>query len=693
MQISNYKQVLLTLVTDLQQLKNFAEQLNLGDLSKLINTLIQRIEADSFSMAILGEFKRGKSTFINALLGQEILPSDVLPTTATLNRVIYDSDPSVTIVFRDGEERQITLDRLISFVTKVTPECEAVAATVKEAVIHYPINLLKNNHAEIIDTPGLSDDENMTEVTFSILSQVEVAIMVTSALAPFSESEGRFLTEKLLLANFGRIIFIVNQIDHFKHEPDIEKIINLVKKRIHSSVQTWAEEQFTKDSDEYHFYLQKIGEPIVFGLSAYQALLAKKSQDSQLLVQSRFPEFEVALQSILQQERGTIILKLLINHLLFSSTQIIQSIQQQSQNQGIQQNSLNHQCASIEKILRKLKQIKSQELGQSSINEKIKSQVDLLVNRLEEKLKEAATEIIDSKEANPSTGIKVLTEQFSKYVFDAVETANQEITSAINQTIKEELKKSLNSLSDFLKISLEVIQSITLKLTDLGEKETNSEEIIKTLNQLDQKLKEFDSEPSSDLPKLFPSNSQIFRLEDNANGVFTAVGGVAGSLLGGPIGIAVGAGIGAAIGDFQKAKKFKLNYKPRVLEVIEREVKSHNVQQKINDYIDLVCGDLENNKKQIEQEINNWLDDANNTVAKLQGKQKAVVENECKKLEEMHNQTQAIFTQARNLFEQLTQINQNGTATKVNQKIICQNCHYENLINSKFCIKCGTALN
>ena len=51
------------------------------------------IRSRKFRVAVVGEFRRGKTTFINALLGKEILPVDALPTTATLNRITYGSLP------------------------------------------------------------------------------------------------------------------------------------------------------------------------------------------------------------------------------------------------------------------------------------------------------------------------------------------------------------------------------------------------------------------------------------------------------------------------------------------------------------------------------------------------------------------------------------------------------------------------
>ena len=118
----NYKQVVMTLANDLNRLKSFSNKLNLSKSIELIDTILEKIRTESFSLAIVGEFNRGKSKLINALLGQEILPSDVLPTTATLNRVIFGMTPSVKVVFKDGSQKEVPIKELKQYVTKLTVE-------------------------------------------------------------------------------------------------------------------------------------------------------------------------------------------------------------------------------------------------------------------------------------------------------------------------------------------------------------------------------------------------------------------------------------------------------------------------------------------------------------------------------------------------------------------------------------------
>ena len=174
-----------------------------------------RTETDSFKILIVGEFKNGKSTFINALLGERVLPQDVLPCTAVISEVVYGEEKGAVIHFenplpeviskhlhekinaqiaqhKDDPEGvppiEMTFEELGHVVTipekellgedsanepedfSPNPEDETEAG--KEAIgkiplshaeIRFPLEILKDG-VEIIDTPGLNEDKSREEV-------------------------------------------------------------------------------------------------------------------------------------------------------------------------------------------------------------------------------------------------------------------------------------------------------------------------------------------------------------------------------------------------------------------------------------------------------------------------------------------------------------------------------------------------
>ena len=319
-----YKQTVSDLSDCLAQLKEYSEELELSNTAKSIADTIEKIAHEHFEVAIVGEFKRGKSTLINALLGEEVLPADVLPATATLNRVTYSDTPYVEVEYKDGSNERVDIDKLSDYVTKLSYESEKRAETVKQATVYYATDFCKNN-VDIIDTPGLNDDEQMTNVTLSILPEIDAAVFVISANSPFSQFEKEFLEKKMLTSDMGRIIFAVNCFGTFSKE-DEDRIVDTVEKRIGSYVMEKAKMVMGENSKEFAVYKRKIGKPKVIGVYAKKALMAKESGDSAMLAESNFPTFENALETLLTKERGSITLQILANKIISSGSEIINSI-------------------------------------------------------------------------------------------------------------------------------------------------------------------------------------------------------------------------------------------------------------------------------------------------------------------------------------------------------------------------------
>ncbi len=321
---SAFKDTVEALKGRLNLLMEYCDSLGLVNTSASIKNTVEKIASEHFEVAIVGEFKRGKSTLINALLGQEVLPADVLPATATLNRVTYSEKPYVTIEYKNGDTEQVDIDQLENYVTKLSYESEMKAETVKEATVHYDTAFCKNN-VDIIDTPGLNDDEQMTNVTLSILPEIDAAVFVISANSPFSQFEKEFLENKMLTSDLGRIIFAVNCFGTFAKEDEM-RIVETVRKRIAQYVMEKAKRVMGEDSKEFAVYERKIGMPKVIGVYAKKALLAKQANDPELLEESNFPTFESTLESLLTKDRGAITLQILANKIISAGSELVNSI-------------------------------------------------------------------------------------------------------------------------------------------------------------------------------------------------------------------------------------------------------------------------------------------------------------------------------------------------------------------------------
>ena len=108
--------------TELEQLEKAARDLAAAtkereDLSARAERLADRLARGRFNVSVLGEFKRGKSTLVNALLGLDLMPTGVLPLTAVATEVVYGT-PGGTVVHTDGSTEEIDLSRLSDYVTE-----------------------------------------------------------------------------------------------------------------------------------------------------------------------------------------------------------------------------------------------------------------------------------------------------------------------------------------------------------------------------------------------------------------------------------------------------------------------------------------------------------------------------------------------------------------------------------------------
>lgn len=264
----------------------------------------EKLQNHLFSVGIMGEFKRGKSTVINALLGADIVPSDIVPCSATLNYIRYDTNPNAEVRFKDGSSKNVGVDELSDYVSKITEESERMAATVENAVVYYPCEFCKNG-VQIVDTPGLNDDERMTAISENVIPTLDAIIMVLVPDAPFSQSEAEFVRNKLMASDLGKIIFVVNKIDTID-EDDVDRVLAGIKNKITKSVLEKMKNVYGEESDEYAKAKNIVGDIKLVPVSARKALKGKLKKNSEMLAQSGFEVFENVLSKMLTEERGVL---------------------------------------------------------------------------------------------------------------------------------------------------------------------------------------------------------------------------------------------------------------------------------------------------------------------------------------------------------------------------------------------------
>ena len=188
---------------------------------------ITKRRTEPFSLVVLGDFKRGKSTIINAILGKSIAPVNVAPETFTINSISYGETPSAEAVLKNGQRITLTADDLVR--ERLEKLMRAFPDTLEYIDIHDNAELLKE--IRIVDTPGLSDLDCLDKQVQDYLVNADAIIYVASALSPFSESEQFFLASHIRPMSFNKLYVLVNMIDAMNSEEDMDRIINRVRER------------------------------------------------------------------------------------------------------------------------------------------------------------------------------------------------------------------------------------------------------------------------------------------------------------------------------------------------------------------------------------------------------------------------------------------------------------------------------
>nr|WP_122013264.1 dynamin family protein [Maliibacterium massiliense] len=301
----SYRNMEFELYGNLVQMKNILSYYAPEDpiISEIAGCL-EQIKTRTYNVAVMGEFRRGKSSLINALLGLKVLPADVTPTTATINRITFGTEPEVVLHFKDARSQRIRIDELQDYVTKITEEQEKVARSIREAVVYYP-TVICQNHVDIIDTPGLNDDADMTQTTIGLLHEIDAVIVAVSALSPFSQSESSFVADLIASPSVHNIVFVITFIDQIEPE-DFPRLFDTICARIDTMVRAEVEARYSDRPDILEKARHILGEKRlrIFAVSAYQALRSFVTNDRKLLKASRFPVFKEQLYALLTAQQS-----------------------------------------------------------------------------------------------------------------------------------------------------------------------------------------------------------------------------------------------------------------------------------------------------------------------------------------------------------------------------------------------------
>ncbi len=273
--LEHHKSAKREIINRFNQLADVADGVGMVTLARDIRTTrIPKLEAERFHLVVLGEFNHGKSTFVNALLGSEILPTGITPTTASINHVVWAQNPTAKVMLLTGESQFLDTAQIKDWVTVAGGRADEVAFV----EVGYPSDLLKNN-VVLVDTPGVNDlNEQRAEVTYGYVPRADAVLFLLDAGQALKDSEQEFLRSRVLENARDRLIFVLGKMDMLSAD---EK----------TAVTDYVKQNLAK----------MMPDPVVFPLSARDWAKHKDPK-------SGMPELIAHLETFLARDRAQMIL-------------------------------------------------------------------------------------------------------------------------------------------------------------------------------------------------------------------------------------------------------------------------------------------------------------------------------------------------------------------------------------------------
>lgn len=183
---------------------------------------------DPFTLVVCGEFKRGKSSLINAILKEDVVPVNVTTETVTLNKISYGPH-SNEAVLSGGRRLRLADEELEREILE--QKMEQIGEHILTLEIKRPIEMLRT--LTIIDTPGLGDAlKDFSDLVDYSLQQADAVIYVFSANYPLSRTEQLFLKSRIIPQKYTDLFLVANYSDCLPDADGYQRMQDLLMQRI-----------------------------------------------------------------------------------------------------------------------------------------------------------------------------------------------------------------------------------------------------------------------------------------------------------------------------------------------------------------------------------------------------------------------------------------------------------------------------
>jgi hypothetical protein len=285
----------------MDSLAAIAASLEMKETAARIKKNGERLKSENFNLIVIGRFKNGKSTMMNSLLGKPTvpvvemegdmgpMPVDDLPCTATLTSIRYAEKPYVRVWRFDGKSEDWSLTKYLreSSVRGNEEENEKVFKDIRGFDVGFPAELCKSG-VTLMDSPGLDDVPQRTEVTRQAVDQCDAAIVIYRSDVCAGQGEREFVSG--VLATTGTRVFT---------------LINMWGgRKVDDRFKAFAWNRLVAyDQGGQEYSGQDFGSKDIYFVDGLKALQGKLTDNAQLVADSGLALFEQRLGDFLLKER------------------------------------------------------------------------------------------------------------------------------------------------------------------------------------------------------------------------------------------------------------------------------------------------------------------------------------------------------------------------------------------------------
>lgn len=380
---------------------------------------IRRRKNDPFTLVICGDFKRGKSSLINALLGEDVVPTNVTTETVTLNRISYGSHSNEAIL-PGGRRLSLTDDEICR--NALEPVIRQLGEPVEQLDLHRDIDILKN--ITVVDTPGLGDSErDFTDAVNMALQQADAVIYVFSVSYPLSRSEQLYLKSVILPQRYTSLFLVSNFTDMVRNEEDYTRMKEMLDERVEGLLPQQPVWMLSALDER----CRQLGE------ERPNQELAEKLSES-------FQEFRSAVTELIQNKKETVLPDRMQRMLRIMEADISDNLN--ALEQGLEMDSQD--------VRQAMEQVRQQKEQQAHIQEENGRRIDEVIRGMQGETAGWLNELLEKMKAE-TPALEAFSEaDLSKYYpFFCIDTMQEALNRCIDYHM-DRLQEELNEISDEL---------------------------------------------------------------------------------------------------------------------------------------------------------------------------------------------------------------------------------------------------